>query len=161
MPQLTRLALCLLAACTAPQPQPVVFRDATAPIYSAAAFDPARLTGHWVQVAGFAPQGHAPCGPGAVDFGVQVVWDLCLASGETRGAAALNAAKPARFDLAGLPVWWVLWADADDRTLVIGTPSGTLGFILNRAAAIPADRLKAARDILRFNGYDLDTLVVF
>jgi apolipoprotein D and lipocalin family protein len=54
----------------------------------------------------------------------------------------------------------VLWADADYRTLVIGTPDGSFGFILNRGG-FPADRLKAAREILAWNGYDLTQLVVY
>ena len=56
---------------------------------------------------------------------------------------------------------WVLWADADYRTLVIGTPSGRFGFVLNREAVLPPDRLLAVQDILRFNGYRSDDLVLF
>ena len=54
----------------------------------------------------------------------------------------------------------MLWADADYRTLVIGTPNGRLGFILNRGA-ISADRLVAAWEILDWNGYDLRQLRVY
>ena len=54
--------------------------------------------------------------------------------------------------------WWVLWVDADLRTLVLGTPDGSFGVILNRDARLPADRRTAARDILRWNGYDLSLL---
>ncbi len=55
----------------------------------------------------------------------------------------------------------MLWADADYRTLVVGTPSGQFGFVLNRGATLPPDRLKAAKDIARFNGYAIDMFVVF
>lgn len=124
--------------------------------------EPVRLAGHWTQVATFARGGQAGCGPGSVDIeGSQASWDLCLAGGKVRGAGPMVVGKPGRFDLPGMPVWWVLWADADYRTLVIGTPSGGMGFVLNRDAKLPPDRLKAARDILRFNGYDLGQLVVF
>ena len=44
--------------------------------------------------------------------------------------------------------------------LVVGSPNGRLGFILNRGA-FPPDRLKAARDVLEWNGYDLRRLVVY
>jgi apolipoprotein D and lipocalin family protein len=54
--------------------------------------------------------------------------------------------------------WWVLWVDADYRTLVVGTPSGSFGIILNRTADLPPDRLAAARDVLAWNGYDLTRL---
>ena len=66
---------------------------------------------------------------------------------------------PGRFALAGWPdPIWVLWADADLRTLVLGTPSGRFGMIFNRDGALPADRLTAARAVLAWNGYDLDRL---
>ena len=164
MPQLIRLAICLilLAGCSPKPAQIPTFRDANAPIYSSAVLDPARLSGHWLQVATFAPRGQTACAPGSVDIrGLQATWDLCLAGGAVRGTGQMLAGRPGRFDLAGMPVWWVLWADTDYRTLVIGTPSGTMGFVLNRDAALPVDRLKAVRDILRFNGYDLDQLAVF
>ncbi|NNL17124.1 MAG: hypothetical protein HKP37_00115, partial [Boseongicola sp.] len=48
--------------------------------------------------------------------------------------------------------------DTHYRTAVVGTPAGRSGWILNREPTIPADRLKAARDILAFNGYDLSQL---
>ena len=57
--------------------------------------------------------------------------------------------------------WWVLWADVDLRTLVIGTPDGSFGFILNRGGPLPPDRLTAARDILDWNGYDVARLTTF
>lgn len=161
MPQLIRLAcLILLVSCTSPVAPK--FRDAEAPIYSSAVLVPERLAGQWVQVATFAPGGRAACGPGSMEISQgQASWQLCLAEGAARGSGPMVAGKPGRFVMAGMPVWWVLWADADYRTLVVGTPSGEMGFVLNRDAALPADRLHAVRDILRFNGYDLDQLVVF
>lgn len=71
------------------------------------------------------------------------------------------ATKPGRFDLQGIGPLWVLWADADNRTVVLGTPSGAYGFILNRDPSLPSDRLNAARDILAFNGYDVGKLDVY
>lgn len=163
MPQLIRaLILIVLAACTAKPLDTGAFRDPEAPIYSSAVLDGAKLNGHWLQVATFATGGRAACGPGVVDIlDAQARWNLCLARGQVSGAGPFMAGKPGRFDLAGMPVWWVLWADADYRTLVIGTPSGDMGFVLNRDAALPSDRLKAVRDILQFNGYRLENLVVF
>ncbi len=66
-------------------------------------------------------------------------------------------AGPGRF-VIGDQLWWVLWADADYRTLAIGTPSGQFGLILNRDGALPPDRLRAAREIFDFNGYDIARL---
>jgi apolipoprotein D and lipocalin family protein len=55
-------------------------------------------------------------------------------------------------------VWWVLWADVGYRTLAIGTPSGRFGFILNRGGDLPADRMRAAREVLEWNGYGIGRL---
>ena len=121
-----------------------------------------RLSGHWVQVATFAPGGQAVCGPGAVEITENAArWDLCLADGRHRGTGALMPGKPGRFAVDGMADWWVLWADGDYRTLVIGTPSGAFGFVLNRDTALPPDRKQAVGDIAGFNGYHVEELVVF
>lgn len=156
------LPLLALAAC-APRPEPVAaFRTADAPIYSSTVVDTARLAGRWMQVATFAPGGAAPCPPGQVDFAAgQLRWDLCLAQGRQSGQGPLVPGKPGRFGVAGMTDWWVLWVDADYRTLVVGTPSGEFGFVLNRQAQVPPDRVTAMRDILRFNGYATENMVEF
>lgn len=159
MHRLTLICLLALLGCGhRPAPLPPAFRDPAAPIYSSAVLDPARIQGHWVQVAGFA----APdCGPGVVDIGAtEIRWSLCLDT-ERSAAGPFVPGKPGRFAVPGMPDWWVLWADGDYRTLVIGTPSGQMGFVLNRDAALPADRAKAVRDIFKFNGYTPDTLRFF
>jgi apolipoprotein D and lipocalin family protein len=90
-----------------------------------------------------------------------VRWTLCLADGVNSGSSAMQSGKPGRFAIEGSDDWWVLWADADYRTLVIGTPSGRFGFVLNRDPALPPDRLQAVRDILRFNGYQTENMAIF
>jgi len=157
------LPLLALAAC-APRPAPVSpgFRAADAPIYSSTIVEPAQLAGSWVQVATFASGGTAPCPPGQVDFAEgQVRWALCLADGMQSGQGPFVPGKPGRFAVAGMQDWWVLWVDADYRTLIIGTPSGDFGFVLNRQAQVPDDRVKAVRDILQFNGYSTNQLAAF
>ncbi len=132
-------------------------------MYSSAVLETGRLNGHWVQVAAYSQNG-ANCAPGAVDFSDkarQVDWTLCLSGRETRGKSAFVPGKSGRYSVDGMADWWVLWADADYRTMVIGTPSGKFGFVLNREGALPSDRLKAVRDILKFNSYDPAALVVF
>lgn len=152
------LAALVLSACTAPKPEPQAsFRDTSRQVYSIAALDPARIGGRWVQVAGF---GDA-CRGGAMEIGAVTQYALCLPAGAKSGQGAMTSSVPGRFDLPGVGPFWVLWADADNRTVVIGAPSGTYGMVLNREAALPADRLKAARDILEFNGYDLAKLSVY
>ena len=60
-----------------------------------------------------------------------LIGSLHLIVATTTASSADWGALKGRFALDGLdePLW-VLWADADMRTLVIGTPSGRLGFIL-------------------------------
>jgi len=158
------LVFLALVACTPRIPDPVAsaFRDPGAPIYSSAVVEVSRLSGDWVQVATFAPGAVARCAPGSVTFdGDEIRWDLCLAQGGQGGAGPVLPGKPGRFGVEDMADWWVLWVDGDYRTLVIGTPSGEFGFVLNRAAEMPADRMKAVRDILRFNGYDIENMSIF
>ncbi|OZA12383.1 MAG: hypothetical protein B7Y02_07410 [Rhodobacterales bacterium 17-64-5] len=50
--------------------------------------------------------------------------------------------------------------DEGYRTLAIGTPDGSFGFVLDRGPAA-ADRMTAARQIFDFNGYDVSALRPF
>lgn len=150
MPRLTAWALLLLAACAAPGG----FRNTGAPIYSAAAFDPAAITGDWVQAAAFLPPRSA-CRSGAVQIAPgRIDGRLCLAGRDTALAGPLAPVGPGRLQPPQGPVWWVLWADTDLRTLAIGTPDGSFGTILVRRGGLSADRLRAAAEIFDFNGYD-------
>lgn len=158
-------AALLLAACTAAPPPPGgVFRRAV-PIYSNATFDIARMAGRWHQSAAFAAPAAAPCTGGiAVDGTLSATGTLCLNGQVLPVAGRFMAAGPGRVRLAGAdgtPAqdWWMLWVDADYRTLAIGTPSGDWGMVLNRGGPVPPDRLAAARELFGFNGYDLTRLV--
>jgi apolipoprotein D and lipocalin family protein len=160
------ILLLLLAACAAPQKTVTLgrYRPADAPIYSNAQLDLPRLAGTWRQVATFGDTG--ACEPGQVEIstaatGLQIRYRLCQSGNEMQGAGAMQPAGPGRFTVPGQPApWWVLWADVDYRTLVVGSPDGRVGFIINRGG-FPADRLAAAREILDFNHYDLKRLVVY
>ncbi len=154
-------ALFALAACAAPAPIEG-FRDPDRKIYSSAVFDFAQLAGTWAQAADFAA--NPGCLARGVRFapagsGVRIEGQLCLAGRPVALAGPLTPTGPGRFAVPGVadPLW-VLWADADLRSLVIGTPSGRFGFILNRDGILPRDRLTAASDVLAWNGYDLDRL---
>lgn len=132
-------------------------------MYSSAVLQPARLTGRWRQAGDLAPRGAGTCKPGGAEIaqgsaGLKIAGRLCLAGKSTALSGTLTPAGPGRFDLAGQPAWWVLWADDGYRTLVVGTPSGAFGFILNRGHDLPSDRQKAAREVLDWNGYDLARL---
>lgn len=163
------LALCLATAACAPRTVGFdgQYRAASAPIYSNAAFDMGRLEGSWTQVADFSA---ASCGPGAAEFlrkkdKLQVNYRLCLSGQTVSGAGPVVATGPGRFKVAGFDGagqdWWVLWVDEGYRTMAIGNPAGTFGFILNRGKSLPTDRLVAAREVFDFNGYDTEKLRVF
>ncbi len=162
------LALLVLAAGCARAPVPQAgFRAEGTPIYSNAVFRPDRIAGGWMQVADSAPAGAGPCDarglkvtPG-VPGQLTVDADLCVGGVRRSFAGPAVVSGPGRIRLAAAAPaeigaeWWVLWVDADYRTLVVGTPSGAFGMILNRTGDLPPDRLAAAREVLAWNGYDL------
>jgi len=152
------ILVAVLAACMARAPDGV-FRDASAPIWSAAAFDAKRIEGRWLQVAGFQSVSSPTCRDGAVTIGPaagghRIEGKLCLGGNVARVAGLATAVGPGRLAVSGQADWWVLWVDDGYRTLAIGTPDGSIGFVLDRGAASP-DRLTAAREIFDFNGYDV------
>lgn len=161
--------LLLLAAC-APAPSRIDGFRSKGPIYSNAVLDMTSITGRWQQVAAFSAT-RSTCRPGGADIsggpsGLTLAARLCLNGQQVTASGPLAITGPGRVTpaKAASPLnreWWVLWADTDLRTLVIGTPDGSFGFILNRGGALPADRLTAAREILDWNGYDTARLVTF
>jgi apolipoprotein D and lipocalin family protein len=149
------VALLALGACSGGQ-KSNVFRNASAPIWSAAAFVPQEVSGSWRQVAAYA-NGPGECRAGAVEvtpvadgFGVTGV--LCLDGRARVIDAVARPVGPGRLSVGGEEDWWVLWVDSGYRTLAIGTPSGQFGFVLDRGEIAP-DRLAAAAEIFDFNGY--------
>jgi apolipoprotein D and lipocalin family protein len=156
-----------LAACARQEPAAPVFRDTARPIASAALFDWARFAGDWRVVARYPLAAEAGCAGGIVTYGAgSIDWQCLGPAGEIlsqRQGAASPAALPGRLSVdlgPGYPAeLWVLWVDFDYRTVVIGTPDGRGGWVLDRSEAIPADRMAAAREMLDFNGYDLGALV--
>lgn len=152
------LAACL-AACVAKPAASPGFRAEGAPIWSAAAFQPAQVAGTWGQVADFRSSGS--CGTGAVEIvpegaGLRLTGTLCLAGKAEKVSGLAPLVGPGRLRVKGED-WWVIWVDVGYRTLAIGTPSGRFGILLDRGA-IPDDRLNAAREIFDFNGYRTEAL---
>ena len=155
--------LTALLACTAPVAERG-FRDPSAPFASISRFEIPRFLGEWVRVAefmqsgqGITPQTHlyrlATTG--------QLVADITEADGVTR-RQVYDQPAPGRLRATGSEAQaeelWVLWVDEGFRTAVLGTPSGSRAFILDRSATPAPDRLRAAREILNWYGYDLAQL---
>lgn len=160
---------CLLAlpvflfACVGGGPSTGAFRNTAAPIWSAAALSYDQLAGEWTEVAAFTAD-RVTCSAGTLRLtptagGLRVAGSLCLNGTIERPRGLARETGPGRLTLAG-EEWWVLWVDSGYRTLVIGTPSGRFGMVLDRGA-IAADRLQAAHEVLDFNGYDTSMLQSF
>jgi apolipoprotein D and lipocalin family protein len=157
-------AIMLLAGCAAGVTTLPGYRQAAVPIYSNAVIAPADLAGDWTQVAGFAAG--PGCDAGAVRIvpqgtGLAVAGRLCLGGDAVDVGGVYAVTGPGRIRQGTGPEWWVIWADTNLRTLAIGTPDGRFGFILNKGADLPGDRLRAAREVFDFNGYDVARLRVF
>ena len=145
------------------------YRDTGVAMTSMAVFDPVRFAGLWYEVARFPVPLQAGCTNTQADYAVTETGVLSVRNSCRRNDALSNISGEARVTgpgrlkvrLDGVPVaadYWVLWIDEGYRTAVVGTPSGRAGWILNRTPEVPPDRLRAAREVLRFNGYDLGAL---
>jgi apolipoprotein D and lipocalin family protein len=157
------LVLALLAACNAPMPERG-FRDPGAPFASTQRFDVTRFLGEWVQVAAFAAPGQGVAPERHLYRRAttgQLVAYITGADGATRrevhDLVAPGRLRPRGQDAAPGDLW-VLWVDEGFRTAVLGTPSGSRAFILDRSATPALDRLRAAREILDWYGYDMALL---
>ncbi len=170
--------LTLLASCAKPQPnEPVggvfeVYRDRSVPIGSALNFSTDRYAGTWYEVARYPVPFETGCVGVTAEYaalpdgGLSVTNTCRTPEGTIRSTikGRADVVGPGRlkvsFDSIPFPAdYWVLWIDEGYRTAVVGAPNGRSGWILNRDPNIPADRLKAAREVLEFNGYDLGRLV--
>ncbi|MFQ6552582.1 lipocalin family protein [Aestuariibius insulae] len=135
------------------------YRDVSAPIASRADLDWSRMGGSWtiVQGAAFGPLGQ----PGAalsLEIG-EAGGEIRIASPTRTTQIPVEIAGPGRLRALDRPrELWVLWGDADYRTVAIGTPDGAFGWIMDRNGASSRDRLEAARTIMDWYGYDLDAL---
>ncbi|MGO4915814.1 lipocalin family protein [Pseudogemmobacter sp. W21_MBD1_M6] len=157
------ILLMALAGCAAEPVSVATYRSPATPIYSAAGFDVTRMAGRWYEVEGIAADG-ARCPTGIHDFAVSGGVLTGSSEGCASAARLLGASRDVgqgRLQPEQGEIVWVLWVDETYRTAVVGTPSGRFGYILNRAPAIPADRLRAAREILDFNGYTVAAFTPF
>ena len=155
------LVLMLLTSCS----HSTGIRDASAPFSSIAAFDATRFAGQWFEVAHFPRQedcrsfqyAFEAMSPGALGAERR-----CGATVETGSAKVVGPGRLEQSFEAGVrEEVWVLWVDADYRTAVMATRDGQAAWILDRSLQISEDRLNAAKEVLRFNGYDPIQLIRF
>lgn len=157
--------LITLAGCSGPvppaPPDQVIFRAAGASFASSTRFDAARMAGEWRVVGAFATAaGRLPpvtlrlaAAPGGMAV-TQGAWMLPPGPYAVTGPGRLVRADTSK--VRG-PEVWVIWVDDDFRTAVMGSPDERLAWIMDRARISP-DRLRAARDILQWQGYDMTRL---
>ena len=176
-------ALLVLAACGQPETEtPYVtvpkFRDPSVLIASTTRGAPTDLNGEWVISASFVGSyfnSVAPAGGGVivdVDPSGTGRWTFRNAEGRTTSVPVWQR-MTGRFQQGwpgdasstpGSPIegtareFWVLWVDDDFRTAAVGTPDGSLGWIMNRPGEASGDRTAAAREVLEWSGYDLGRL---
>ncbi|WP_298857735.1 lipocalin family protein [uncultured Sulfitobacter sp.] len=161
-----------LGACAADVPAPVPlgpsYRDQTSPIGITSRFDAEKFEGVWYVRAGFDPSlgrmafrmVDTPKGP-AMRLGA-FVCDPAGVCGDFAEDLPLTWISRGRYSVRmpdGMTrEFWVLWVDEGFRTAVLGNKTGEFGWIVDRSTKGGADRMKAAREILDFNGYDVRQL---
>lgn len=161
------LLILALAGCAQVAPS---YRDTTVNITSKALFEPARYAGTWYEIASYQTPFQKGCTQTKATYatlpdGRLSVFNTCMVDGKTKsisGSATVTGPGRLEVKFASVPFvkapYWVLWVDEDYQTAVVGVPSGRAGWILNRSPTLRADRLQAAKDILKFNGYALSQL---
>jgi len=160
-----------LGACAVTPPTPDAgpsYRDRDALIGVTSRFDAKRFEGLWYVRAGFDPAlgrmafriTDTPKGA-VMRLGV-FVCDETGKCGDYAEDLAVKRLGKGRFSVV-MPdgqtrEFWVLWVDEGFRTAVLGNKAGNFGWIVDRSTTGGADRIKAAREILDFNGYDVGQL---
>lgn len=156
------LAACATGAAVPPeQPGAASFRDRGVPIGSTVRGTPADIAGDWVISQAFPG---LPFGGAGTRVAVapapdgSALWRFDGPGGPARTATV--AGLPGRFAprAEGDLELWILWVDDDFRTAVVGTPDGSLGWIMDRPGQASPDRTAAAREVLDWSGYDLARL---
>jgi apolipoprotein D and lipocalin family protein len=155
------LALLLLAGCGAQGPTlNEGYRDPSALIGSTSRYDAVRFKGAWVVRGSF--EAAAPATVSFVDSTGGPAFQFCESDGACDGVWLATPTGQGRYALIGpdgeTQTLWVLWVDEGFRTAVVGNPAGDFGWILDRKPTGGADRIKAAQEILDFNGYDISQL---
>lgn len=139
--------LLVLAACEPVTMLPetsIPLRNPTAPVASQVDVTAERMKGDWQVVSG------AGIGVGSH---LKIRDTAILIDGIEQ---SFTLSGPGRFMLGGEEIW-VHWLDINDRTAALGNPDGARVWVMDRQGN-PGERLKAARKILDWYGYDLSRM---
>ena len=142
-----------LAACAAPVPQEITLplRNPTAPLGGTSRFDAARFAGDWQTVACL-----GTCA--ATVRYLMATEGVFLRRAEGVDTPYLIPAPGVLRQMGGTQTLVVMWVDEGFRTAAVGDADGRWAAILDRSRTPGADRVKAAREILDFNGWDVSKL---
>ncbi|GGX53293.1 hypothetical protein GCM10007385_21680 [Tateyamaria omphalii] len=128
-----------------------MLRNPTVPIGAISRFEQARFDGHWqVERAG---------------AGEWALAGFDIANGRWQERSETGAPRDGRVMPLGRGVLeityddrskrdlWVVWIDPDHNTAALGDPDGRFGFVVTRVGKRWADQIRAAEQVLDFNGY--------
>lgn len=143
----------MLAACAAPLARDVQIglRNPTVPLGGTTRFDADRFAGQWHTVA---------CLGQCVDRVLyQVAGDgMILRRAAGREVVYTPTAPGVLRAVRSDETLVVMWVDTGFRTAAVGDADGGWAAILDRRRPGGADRIKAAREILDFNGWNTSKL---
>jgi apolipoprotein D and lipocalin family protein len=146
------LVACAPVPTAPPAPTDIAFRNLSANIGATTRFDPMRFAGDWNVVARFVETGETAAHDViAVTYqqGKDLIVVVASEGAQTYAYDGTAVLRPKQGD----PLI-IMWVDEGFRTAVLGTPSGRVGYILDRKPNPRKDRLKAATEILKFYGWD-------
>ena len=160
-----------LVACASPQ-----YRDTNATVTTNGPVDLERYQGLWYEIARFPNRFEEGCVGVTAEYslnedGTVRVLNTCvegtLAGPTSTAEGVATSASPENDKLLVTFVPWLPFArgdywilDTDYEVSVIGTPSGSVGWVLARTPTLPQDRLDAAFDVLRAAGYDTNRMTL-
>ncbi|MEM7505867.1 MAG: lipocalin family protein [Pseudomonadota bacterium] len=140
--------------------------------------DLTRYQGRWFEIARFPNSFEEGCVGVTADYslnedGTVRVLNTCIEGsldGEVstaEGIATTTTPDKDRLEVTFVPWlpfakgdYWILDLTPDYSVAVVGTPSGSVGWILARAPRLDAPTLEAAKAVLAANGYDLSQLTL-
>ena len=148
------VALGALAGCASeviPRVEVGFLRNPTTPIGGASRFESARFAGEWQTVACI-----GTCV--ASERFIVATDGVYLREAEGQQTPYLISAPGVLRQMGGDATLVVMWVDEGFRTAAIGDAGGRWAAVIDRTGGGGADRLKAATEILDFNGWDTGKL---
>lgn len=149
----------------------IPFRNPTAPIGVTSRYDDARFAGVWYVRGVLDRNGALTQVERRANAAGGATWLLYRQACAADGAQCPVVAEvwPARVDVPGADVIVdptggddaravVVWVDDGYRTAAVGDEGGAFAWVLDRSPQGGGDRIKAARAVLEFSGFDLSAM---